>query len=464
MTSAVRVARVVLGLVVAATLVDAGRAPASAQTASLGGYQGRAAASGIHVLYAPEGLLPTSPPGDLGIPDALATIASGPVTFARAAVADPGDLLANPDALLALADSSWEPGTIPPYPYRVTASSGVGEPEAASSPAPGLHARVEVDSSSSWAQSTTPAMDAPAIATIGSMSSTATTSTDGSTVTVRSQAEISGVDILGLVTIDSVVTDLTATSDGTDTSIDGGTIVTGASVLGQPVTIDADGVHLAGDPSAPPDPLLGGVIGPLVGGVNDLLAGAGIRITVAGPVELDGGTGGELASAGLRIDLDLSPETIPGLADLLDALPPLENPAPGAPSIEDLLVAAEARHIAAVQLGPGVVSLDARPAVSFTPPARPPASSTPPPAPTRTGALPSSRVASPNPAATDTATPSATSPALAEGAPATSLGTGIGALALLALLTQPVLGDRIARASAALLAAGTGDSCPREQR
>ena len=51
-----------------------------------------------------------------------------------------------------------------------------------------------------------------------------------------------------------------------------------------------------------------------------------------------------------------------------------------------------------------------------------------------------------------------------ETAPAASLGAGIGALALLALLAQPFIGDRLARAGAAVLATGPTDTCPLEER
>ena len=84
-----------------------------------------AQADGLHAFYNPSGLLPIGAPGDVGSPDAYATISSGPAAFARASAADPGDLLANPDALLQVgAGSGYKPGTIPAYPYRATAIGG----------------------------------------------------------------------------------------------------------------------------------------------------------------------------------------------------------------------------------------------------------------------------------------------------------------------------------------------------
>src|SRR5690349_18509325 len=83
----------------------------SAPTPTLGGFQGTASASGLHVLYNPSGLLPIPPLVDIGAPDAYVTIASGPTTFARASVLDPGDLVANPDALLSLFSADYPSGT-----------------------------------------------------------------------------------------------------------------------------------------------------------------------------------------------------------------------------------------------------------------------------------------------------------------------------------------------------------------
>ena len=88
---------------------------------------------------------PSRPPSTWGPPTRYATIASGPATYARASVLDPGDLLANPDALLALASSAYPGGVLPAYPYRVTVTSSSGPPTAEVSPAPGLDARVQAN-------------------------------------------------------------------------------------------------------------------------------------------------------------------------------------------------------------------------------------------------------------------------------------------------------------------------------
>lgn len=462
----VRAVRVALFLLVAATLIQTG-IPARAQDGGgLGGMQGSAAASGLHVLYNPKGLLPTAAPVDLGAPDALATITSGPSTFARAGVADPGDLLANPDALLAAGSPDWEPGTIPPWPLRISASSSTGKPRATSEPAPGLSAKVEATDSGSTAEATTPRAEAPAVVTVGSMSSMATTESDGSTVTVHSVSTASDINILGIITIDSVITELTATSDGNTTNFEGGTTVSGVTLGDQRATLDADGIHV--DPEDGGGPLAG-VIAEVTGTANEVLQNAGIHITVAGPVELSDGDEGQLSSTGLRIDLEVSENTYPILGELFDALPPLDNPIPGAPSIEDVLAAARARHLVAVQLGRGVVSLSATPGFEFTPPAididtpttTPPSANSPAPP-----------IATPPPSSADIplAPPSqpdemaAPAPAPVPASNEVPVGTGIAGLVVLALISAPFIGDRIAHAAAAILAAGGPASCTLEDQ
>ena len=448
MTRAVTVARVMAVLLASSVFLGGPGVPAakaqSETRSTLAGIQGRALASGVAAAYKPENLLPIASPIDLSSPDALATIASGPSTFARASVADPGDLLANPDALFALASSDYEPGTIPPYPFRVSASSGYGEPSAESNPAPGLNARVAADTSGSKAQAAMPALSAPAVATAGSVASTASTLTDGATVTLHARTEVQNFNLLGVLTIASLVTDLTATSDGVKTDLKGGTTISGAAVQGQAVTIDAAGVHDANNQ------------------INEQLKNAGIHVTLAGPVAQQGGTAGQLTSAGLRIVLDSAPAQPVG-TQLATLVPPTD-----APFVEDLLALAQVRHLQYIEVGRGIVSLvtRGRPLTSALPEFNPSTDLPLAPAPIDAGslvgdtALPAPAAATPVPASRSTpAAPTTTEPTNA-----TSLATGIGALALLALLAQPVLGDRLARLANGLLGPGADGSCPQEER
>jgi hypothetical protein len=437
-----------LVLVVASMLLGAGpaRGQAPAPAPTLGGYSGTAASSGLHVTYAPVGLLPTGPPVDLGAPDALATVSSGPSTFARASVADPGDLLANPGALLALASPDYPPGLIPPYPFRVSATSSVGAPTAESVPAPGLAARVAVEPGASSAEATTPRFEAPAVVTLGSMSAEATTKVDATTVTLHARTEIGTIDILGLVHIDAIITDLTATSTGGEPTLEGGTTVVGASILGQPVVIDSEGIRSA----------TGGLdLGPV-------LATLGVRLTLPGPVELAGGSLGQLASTGLRLDIEISPRTFPVIDDILELIPPIEPLVPGAPSVEDLLAVARAQHLVSVEIGRGVVLLNARtPAPRTTAPPTSTPTATPPTTAGRASAPVRSTAPVASPAAPVAGAPVA--PVATDEVPVASVSTGIGAIAVLLLLLQPFIGDRLARLSALQLATDQ-ETCPWQRR
>ena len=440
--------RVALVLVAASALLRSG--PAEAQDAdvasTLAGYQGSAAASGVRVLYNPSGLLPIAAPVDLGVPDALATISSGPSTFARSSVADPGDLLANPSALLGLADPSLS-GSVPPYPYRVSASSALGQPTAEVSPAPGLNARVKADDSGSSASATTATIEAPAVLNLGGMTASASTAIEGSTVTVHSRTVTAGIDLLGILKIESVVTDLTATSGDGAPKLEGGTLVTGATILGQPVTIDANGIQVPNGSSSS---------NPLVAAMDDALAQVGIRVFVAEPVDLAGGGSGQLVAAGLRIDVELSERTFPTLGQVLDLIPPMDALIPGLPSVEDILAAARARHLSTIAVGGASVSLRT---TSTETSAEPPF--------TGGGDLPSIAVPTDVGFSLDPITvpeaPSSRRVATSESGDV-GFGAGIGGLALLALLLQPLLGDRLGRWATTMLAADGESTCPREAR
>ncbi len=462
------VAAMALATIAASTLLGgSARAQTADDVPSLGGYNGTAHASGVHAFYNPEGLLPTAAVLDAGAPDALATISRG-VTFARAAVADPGDLLVNPDALFSQADPRYPQGTLPAYPYRITANSTVGEPRAESKPAPGLDARVEATDSGSTSDAQTASAAAPGLVTVGSVHSRSTTTLEDSTVRVHAHTEVSDFDLLGLLHIDSIVTDVVASSSGSDTEVAGGTVVSGATFMDQPVIIDQDGIRTDPKSDSPQVPLFGAVRDAAPEQVLQMLEDAGIRITLPGPVAQDGESSGTMGSTGLRIDFELSKRTAPQLSQLADMLPPVETPVPGAPGIADALVFVKATHLVTLDVGRARVSLTARPgyvAPDFVPSTPVVSPSVVAAAPTPALSPPIARAPAPVASAAPVPAPAAmpTAPAANTETPLASLGAGIGALALLALLAQPFLGSRIARAGAAVLGTGPNDTCPLEE-
>src|SRR5690554_1785801 len=93
---------VVVGVLLAMMLpASLNTTKAEAQTGDrLIGIQGTARAFGAMAHYNLGAVLPIASPVNASLPDSVATIASGPATYARSTVLNPGDLLANPDAVL----------------------------------------------------------------------------------------------------------------------------------------------------------------------------------------------------------------------------------------------------------------------------------------------------------------------------------------------------------------------------
>jgi hypothetical protein len=248
-----------------------------------------------------------------------------------------------------------------------------------------------------------------------------------------------GFSLLNILNVESVVTDIEAVTDGVKATVKGGTKVVGATIAGRKVTIDAKGVH------------------GLSNVLNTLLKRAGISAHVLAPVKASAGSAAQLASSGLRIDLDLSSTRAPALDALFDVLPPLENPAPGAPSVEDLIAAFRAHHIVGITVGGGAVTIDARKAATFDAP----------------DVLDETDdfIPSLDLAPTDLLSPLSPSVALPRAGSTTStarplafpFGDGIAGLIVLALLAQPLIGYRLAKAAGSILGLGAATTCTEDE-
>ncbi len=457
----------VLMAVVLPVGLGAHRADAQATSAQLVGMQGTAHASGIYAFYNMGNVLPIASPVDTGAPDALTTIASGPTTFARAAVLDPGDLLASPDTLLSLFSADYKSGTLPAYPYRIQATSGYGSPDASSTPGPGLQADVRAEGSAATASASAGESRAPAIVTFGGVTSESSSETDGSTVTVHARTEITGIHVLDALSVSSVVIDVTATSRGDGVELSGGTTIGDATLMGTPVVIDGDGIQPAeGDGGR--QPLLGGVTKSLSAQASDLLDQAGIHVTAGGTIDQAAGDTGQLAATGLRIEFDFNGQSAPALSsllDLYDQAPPVELP--GAPlQIADLLQVVRSDNVSELQIGRAEVGLAARsgePVPDFTAPSVDSGAAIVTPAPTFDTPGPSSVPQTVGPPL-DVASPapSAIAPTVVDEEPIGAVSRGIGVAAVLVLLLQPLLGAWLARLSRRVLTTATspGGACP----
>jgi hypothetical protein len=124
---------------------------------------------------------------------------------------------------------------------------------------------------------------------------------------------VHGVDFAGgLVHVGSVSSTATATSDGNQAKVTGSSSVVGVTVAGESVTVDSSGVHAANTTQ--------NLLGPPAPSPNDILSKAGITITLTNAVDKVQGASGQRVLHGLLITVNLS-QFDQGLAALLSELP-----------------------------------------------------------------------------------------------------------------------------------------------
>jgi hypothetical protein len=105
----------------------------------------------------------------------------------------------------------------------------------------------------------------------------------------------------GLVTIGQVTSTASSSSDGNQAAVQGTSTIAQVSVADQAVTVDASGVHTKG--SAPASAPVLGAVSPTV---NQILAMAGITMTLTNPTDTMNGPSGTRQLDGLQVVMDLS--------------------------------------------------------------------------------------------------------------------------------------------------------------
>jgi hypothetical protein len=362
--------------------------PTQTGEALFGTYALEARGIGVETRYEVEGLLPGGAPVlDLTIPETLARHASGPSGYGLASLAYPGGIIIN---LRSLIEASGSDGSfVPPYPIKAeafypsgpveeNASQGGGEQHVTTGP-------LGVDAVGSF-----PAVEAGPLVQIGDLDSASRTVIEEGKAVSRTRVVASDVVILGgVVTIDSIVTDLVAAHDGTSGASDGGTRASGVRFLGLDAAFTDDGLVLAEAPPAegPAGPLgdvLDPVSGPLADAakpvqdaiaqvfeqatpqVDDLLAQAGVTITVAQPEDVEVASGAVTrTSAGVTIGMTYKGREQEELGQLIDSIPAELKPNLG-PIPFPIAFFAE-NHITGFNVGPATVSALATPPFDVPP-------------------------------------------------------------------------------------------------
>jgi hypothetical protein len=136
---------------------------------------------------------------------------------------------------------------------------------------------------------------------LGTQSATAVDKIEGKVLVAESASRVSDIILGGgAVRIGGVVSSAKASSDGTVATVTGGTTVVGAFVNGIPITIDANGVSVAGQFGSGP-------LAPVLDPINAVLQQLGISMRLTGPTQTLEGGSGEIVSGGLLISIDNSP-------------------------------------------------------------------------------------------------------------------------------------------------------------
>ena len=136
----------------------------------------------------------------------------------------------------------------------------------------------------------------PGVVDIANVKTVSDAVLEGSSLTSRVEAVVTGVDLAGgVLHIDTIKTMSTATSDATKSACDGSVAVSGATVGGTPVRIDDKGVHANGQtvvPGADPNAV-----------VAQALAASGVQARVLGGTGACQGPSANRSTAGVLVSV-----------------------------------------------------------------------------------------------------------------------------------------------------------------
>ena len=215
------------------------------------------------------------------VPETVSTLAQGPVGFALSSVVWPGTLAGNLGSTIILAGGE----DVPPEarmlnsPVRAEARTGGNGKEVVYDDVPGTRMTAsatddEVTAGAEIAQSAT-----VGVGTFGNTRSRTRTAVPGVKAAVaEASSSVNDIEIAGgVVTIGSVRSTATATTDGTTAKVEGSTVTTGVEIAGIPVSITDKGVTVQ-ETSEPLNQTLSDT-------VNAAISAAGMTIAVTQPVQ-----------------------------------------------------------------------------------------------------------------------------------------------------------------------------------
>jgi hypothetical protein len=312
----------VLGLALVLSGIPAAGSAQEAGSA-LVGYDATASGTALTAFPRLPALLPVEAPIEATVALATATLSSGGSGFGRASTFYPGSLTAGLRPLLETGAGTRLP--IPDYPVVVEAREFE---EAKRSEVPGLAMSVDADPDRSVAVADVGALAVPAVVGIRSIRTESRAVLEADSITATSTTTLHGIDLAGVVRIGTLVSTASVRSDGTTSTCRGSVRVTDADVAGTPVTIDDEGIDVAG--TAGPGLGLGAA-------VAQALRASGVEVRVLGGTDGCGGSLGNRTSAGLLVRIPtpaIGPVTAGGLQAVLGStsasaggsvLPPIDD-------------------------------------------------------------------------------------------------------------------------------------------
>jgi hypothetical protein len=288
---------------------------------TLGGFTVAGLAEAVTAQYEqPNFPLPATPSLEFDEGYASTTDNFGPSGTATASSLYPGQVVANAGPELAL----LVPGApLPPAPvWPVQATSEYPQaPNSGSTDQPGVNmdatsttngntatATLGDDASTAGSNGADPTQQATSgsgnplagsslIVGIGNMSATSSSQAPAASANSQASATDAGISILGgFITIGSVTSTATATSDGTTGKVTGSTQVQNMDIAGEQVSVDANGISAAGQstPLAVP-----------ISTINADLSQLGISISLTNPTDTVTGASAARTLDGLKISIDL---------------------------------------------------------------------------------------------------------------------------------------------------------------
>ncbi len=259
-----------------------------------------------------EFLFRSDVPAQLSIPYAISRLQLGE-GVGLATVAWPGDTAAALGTIAVLLGAP-EQARVLNDPAIASANSGAGDADVSNTTVPGTTMRATATKRKATALAAAEGSSAAAATAGSSSSQSAVEFTGEAMATGTATSTVRDVTFGGVVHVGSVTSTAMGTTDGKHADAKGSTTVTGLSVAGVPVTVDEDGVSVAGSTIVPPGS---------ADAVTDALKQAQITLTLTKPIKTVAGGRVEYSTGALVATTPLGTLTLGG-AQLVLAATPLE--------------------------------------------------------------------------------------------------------------------------------------------